>query len=479
MQFLKNFSKHFYSISLVLALASPMFLFTAAPVMAQDGAACACYCGDSTNGAVNLAASSDPTSCAKLCIGKHLAYLGCYVGVEALPENDSKCWTQDECSHYATDSLGNPVVGTWSGQNDKCAKTKSGNATGYCYAPERGVKLNVPVLGNTEVKGFHEYLALAYRFLLPAMSLIAVVMIMVGGLEYVVSGGNAKRVDKAKHRITNAVIGLVLLLSAYTIASLLDPRLVNLQALRTPLIKRAVLLDPKTTCEALRDYGFTVTPVSGTCGQKGVIQSVENVKPVASNSNFKVGDSCDFSRCAESGKSCVTTATGNKCLSCDDISSGGTGVVASQYICGQVATQADAADPNDTHKYSCFFDNYTVTANQCVEIASPGSHYINCPLVLSQAVTNLASGGDPCSAYEALNVIPAAPTSLSVTFPYSNMYNQIKTQCESDPCKVGHLGGLNGCQFVAGSTLSAIAGVVNPSNFVTGVNVLNTCTGKK
>jgi 3D (Asp-Asp-Asp) domain-containing protein len=60
---------------------------------------------------------------------------------------------------------------------------------------------------------------------------MAVVMLMVGGLEYVISGGSSKRVDKAKTRIKNAVIGLVLLFAAFDLAFLIDPGTVMFKSL--------------------------------------------------------------------------------------------------------------------------------------------------------------------------------------------------------------------------------------------------------
>jgi hypothetical protein len=75
------------------------------------------------------------------------------------------------------------------------------------------------------------YLAAAYRFLLIAGATIAVVMLMVGGLEYVISGGSSKRVEKAKHRIRGAIVGLILLFAAYDLAFLISPQTVMFQSL--------------------------------------------------------------------------------------------------------------------------------------------------------------------------------------------------------------------------------------------------------
>lgn len=51
--------------------------------------------------------------------------------------------------------------------------------------------------------------------LLFAIGAIAVIMIVVGGLRYVISGGDAKQVDAAKNTILYAIIGIIIALLAY------------------------------------------------------------------------------------------------------------------------------------------------------------------------------------------------------------------------------------------------------------------------
>lgn len=76
-----------------------------------------------------------------------------------------------------------------------------------------------------------EYINAVYGWLLAAGALVAVVMMMLGGLQYVLARGKPKYIDKAKTRITNAITGVVLLLAAYNIAFLIDPRLTLFKAL--------------------------------------------------------------------------------------------------------------------------------------------------------------------------------------------------------------------------------------------------------
>ncbi len=85
--------------------------------------------------------------------------------------------------------------------------------------------------GNVVVNFLAEYINAIYRWVLGAGALAAVVLMMIGGLQYVLSRGKEKYITKAKARITNAITGLVLILAAYNIAFLIDPRLTSMKPL--------------------------------------------------------------------------------------------------------------------------------------------------------------------------------------------------------------------------------------------------------
>ncbi|MGK2896506.1 MAG: hypothetical protein ACSLEY_02820 [Candidatus Saccharimonadales bacterium] len=67
-----------------------------------------------------------------------------------------------------------------------------------------------------DVDGFIKNLI---RILLWAIGIISVIMIIVGGLLYVLSSGNPSNTKKAKDTILYAVIGLVVALLSYTIVN--------------------------------------------------------------------------------------------------------------------------------------------------------------------------------------------------------------------------------------------------------------------
>lgn len=62
---------------------------------------------------------------------------------------------------------------------------------------------------------FLHAIANALIFVVGAMS---VIMVIIGGLKYVISMGNPKRVKSAKNTILYAIVGLVVALCAYAIA---------------------------------------------------------------------------------------------------------------------------------------------------------------------------------------------------------------------------------------------------------------------
>lgn len=62
----------------------------------------------------------------------------------------------------------------------------------------------------------------ALTFLFPAAGLILFVMIVWGGFEMLSGAASAKSKDAGRQRITAAVIGFVLLFSAYWIAQILE-----------------------------------------------------------------------------------------------------------------------------------------------------------------------------------------------------------------------------------------------------------------
>lgn len=86
------------------------------------------------------------------------------------------------------------------------------------------------------VSTYPEFIASFYRFSIPMSILIAVVLIMIGGVIWITSAGDQGRIAKAREFIINPIIGIVILMGAYVILALINPNLVNLSAVAPPEI---------------------------------------------------------------------------------------------------------------------------------------------------------------------------------------------------------------------------------------------------
>jgi len=85
-----------------------------------------------------------------------------------------------------------------------------------------------------------EYIEAGYKWVLGAASLLAIVMLMLGGLQYMLARGKSEGIRKAKTRIRNAITGIVLLFGAFTIAFMVDPGSTTFDTLNTEYVVERV-----------------------------------------------------------------------------------------------------------------------------------------------------------------------------------------------------------------------------------------------
>lgn len=286
---------------------------------------CECFCGEAGKGAIDVD-SMTKEACKQTCDDTKTTYVGCFTDATEYPVESDKCWTQDECAAWSDERNGVNITAEWGDVFPAdCAKTKSSQQEmHYCYAKDVPYDLNIAIGSVGEVQNLPDYINLIYTWMLPAASLVAVVMMMIGGLQYTLSRGKPKYIEKAKARITNAITGIVLLMSAFVILNLIDPRLVSFDSLKIPLIKEVTILDATSSCERLADYGYTITAVGTSgdsgykqCGGYGTISSVDGLADNAIGA-WEVGDPCEYQYCSD-GKTCVADGDTNTCQSCSEI----------------------------------------------------------------------------------------------------------------------------------------------------------------
>jgi hypothetical protein len=83
-----------------------------------------------------------------------------------------------------------------------------------------------------------QYIQGIYAYILGAAGILAIAMILWGGIKWVSAAGNSEMVSSAQKNISNALIGLVLTLASYLVLSTINPELVNLKSLHINFVKR-------------------------------------------------------------------------------------------------------------------------------------------------------------------------------------------------------------------------------------------------
>jgi hypothetical protein len=97
---------------------------------------------------------------------------------------------------------------------------------GAAVAMAAAVDLGYPPF--TQATGPADFIQKLYDYALSIAGTLAVVMIVYGGVKYVVSAGSVSAQSDARDIIKNAVWGIVLLAGAYLVLNTINPRLVNL-----------------------------------------------------------------------------------------------------------------------------------------------------------------------------------------------------------------------------------------------------------
>ena len=93
---------------------------------------------------------------------------------------------------------------------------------------------------------FGQYLNIIFKLIIGICAVLAMVMIVYGGIEYI-TGGAVSEKENGKATITNAILGIIIALGSYLLLNTLNPQLLNV-CLKLP--------EAKITIQPLYDRGY-------------------------------------------------------------------------------------------------------------------------------------------------------------------------------------------------------------------------------
>ncbi len=112
------------------------------------------------------------------------------------------------------------------------ATANSASTQGLEFTPEvsiPGFPKDVSITANGALLG--KVIKEFYNYIVWLAGILAVIVIMIAGFQWVAAAGNQSKIGEAKERITGAIIGLVLALSSYMLLNIINPKLVEIQDL--------------------------------------------------------------------------------------------------------------------------------------------------------------------------------------------------------------------------------------------------------
>ncbi len=287
-----------------LFLTLSVLALGALPVSAQTEQTCTCFCNTKT-GAFKISDLKETSaSCEQACKDGGYTVAVCAKTLRQFPSNNSLCFDAAACAN----------------QKGTLAKYQAPECpTGwtYCFPDTKKSEVQLSTqIGNLKTVGdIGTYVQAVYQYLLGAAILFSVVMIIIGGLQYALGAGMSEQISKAKGRIKNGVVGLILLFCAVLIMQIVNPQVLKLEVPRPSMVRQVDL--SQNSCEKLEAAGYTLQVAEGSTTECG---GVAEVKSGPNGASVPDGLTCAYTTCAEG--SCVSQGlnTPGQCIECRYVS---------------------------------------------------------------------------------------------------------------------------------------------------------------
>ncbi len=227
-----------------------------------------------------------------------------------LQEKLATCFTQQDCasSEYggAADAF-RPGFGCPAGQ-------------GRCVAPEPEIKLSYPIGNITTVKGFRNFVAIAFNYGIGIVAIVAAVMFVWGGFRYMF-GAAFQDVKRGKEILVDAAVGLVIALGSMTILRTINPDTLNFSRLDVFMINKSQLLSSRF-CADIKTSGANKPLMFAEAGLKPAYTPIDQIKSfsVAGSDTrcnyeyygegFNSDSRCYGRKCDNPGEACVACKGG-------------------------------------------------------------------------------------------------------------------------------------------------------------------------
>lgn len=148
-----------------------------------------------------------------------------------------------------------------------------------------------PIPGFETASDFPSYVSAIYKFGLWAVGIAAIFMLTIGGGMYLTSAGNTSATGNAKGVITDAIIGLILALTAWFLLNFINPNILNGDL----SIFSTMAISGGAGATGTAATGGGTTPTALTSAQQQTAESAAQTLLNSSNVSFNDPPSCSSS----------------------------------------------------------------------------------------------------------------------------------------------------------------------------------------
>ena len=139
----------------------------------------------------------------------------------------------------------------------------------FCTGTENSGECHIPWIA--------EYINGIYKYGFGIGGILAAIMLMAGGLIWLVSAGDASRISQAKDLILGSIIGLLILSTSYIILTAVNPDLAKLRPIKIGQID-PIEIEGDSSASISLDVSATAAFLGINCGQDSVQEIVNKSK---------------------------------------------------------------------------------------------------------------------------------------------------------------------------------------------------------
>jgi len=169
----------------------------------------------------------------------------------SVPEFNPMCWREKDCQNARASFLKKryealtaeekkQVDEGFSKNEDPCVGGDSNNPWGKCL-PSNVATTEIAFGGQRRFLHIGDFIKTNYNYALGIVGILAAVMMIVAGFQWVTSGGNSEAITSAKKRIGGAIVGMFIAYMSFFILNTINPATVNLRLPQVWLIRQQQL----------------------------------------------------------------------------------------------------------------------------------------------------------------------------------------------------------------------------------------------